>query len=89
MHKHDHSVFFYFAIVDGDYAGPKLEDGKVTLKFMTDLMEWYKDQKVLHKQYAYKVNKIRIFCIMKIYKIIIKFRFCSKWTNIYVHNRLL
>lgn len=44
----------YLAIED-DYNGPKLEDGKVTLKFMEDLMEHYKDQKKLHRKFAYKV----------------------------------
>uniref|UniRef100_A0A8C2C4R3 Serine/threonine-protein phosphatase n=1 Tax=Cyprinus carpio TaxID=7962 RepID=A0A8C2C4R3_CYPCA len=36
--------------IEDDYAGPKLEDGKVTLKFMKDLMAWFKDQKKLHRK---------------------------------------
>uniref|UniRef100_A0A8C1BXI8 Serine/threonine-protein phosphatase n=1 Tax=Cyprinus carpio carpio TaxID=630221 RepID=A0A8C1BXI8_CYPCA len=41
--------------IEDDYAGPKLEDGKVTLKFMKDLMAWFKDQKKLHRKCAYQV----------------------------------
>lgn len=35
--------------------GPKLEDDKVTLKFMQDLIEWYRNEKKLHRKYAYKI----------------------------------
>ncbi|CAB0031866.1 unnamed protein product [Trichogramma brassicae] len=41
--------------IEDEYTGPKLEDDKVTLKFMKDLLEWYKDQKKLHRKYAYKI----------------------------------
>jgi len=42
--------------IEDDYDGPKLEDEKnVTLDFMKALMEYYKDQKKLHKKYAYKI----------------------------------
>lgn len=41
--------------VESDYSGPALEDGKVTLKFMKDLMAAYQEQKKLHKKYAYQV----------------------------------
>lgn len=40
--------------VEADYAGPKLDE-EVTLQFVEDLMEHFKNQKVLHKKYAYKV----------------------------------
>lgn len=33
-----------------------LIDGKVTLQFMLDLMENYKQQKKLHRKFAYKVS---------------------------------
>uniref|UniRef100_A0A8C1PX41 Serine/threonine-protein phosphatase n=1 Tax=Cyprinus carpio TaxID=7962 RepID=A0A8C1PX41_CYPCA len=46
--------------IEDDYAGPKLEDGKVTLKFMKDLMAWFKDQKKLHRKCAYQTEKITI-----------------------------
>lgn len=43
--------------IEDDYTGPKLADDKtVTLDFMKELMKWYKDQKKLHKKYAYKVR---------------------------------
>ncbi|XP_014607795.1 PREDICTED: serine/threonine-protein phosphatase 5 [Polistes canadensis] len=38
-----------------DEEGPSLEDGKVTLKFMQDLLEWYKNQKKLFIKYAYQI----------------------------------
>lgn len=41
--------------IDNEYNGPSLEDGKVTLKFVTDLMECYKNQGKLHKKFAYKI----------------------------------
>ncbi|XP_016415784.1 serine/threonine-protein phosphatase 5-like [Sinocyclocheilus rhinocerous] len=48
--------------IEDDYDGPKLEDGKVTLKFMKDLMAWFKDQKKLHRKCAYQVNALQIRC---------------------------
>lgn len=45
-----------FAAIEEEYNGPALEDGKVTLKFVTDLMETYKNQGKLHRKYAYKVS---------------------------------
>ncbi|KAF6717453.1 Serine/threonine-protein phosphatase 5 [Oryzias melastigma] len=42
--------------IEDDYAGPKLEDGKVTVGFMTDMMEWFKEQKKLHRKCAYQVG---------------------------------
>lgn len=45
--------------IEDDYDGPKLEDEKtVTLEFMKGLMQHYKDQKKLHKKYAYKVRLV-------------------------------
>ncbi|XP_050354478.1 serine/threonine-protein phosphatase 5 [Nymphalis io] len=41
--------------IEDEYEGPSLEDGKVTLKFIKELMEYYKEQKKLHKKYAYKI----------------------------------
>lgn len=47
--------------IEDDYEGPKLDGEKtVTLEFMKELMQHYKDQKKLHKKYAYKVRKIKI-----------------------------
>lgn len=46
----------YIAAIEDDYGGPQLEDGKVTLKFMKEMMDWFKDQKKLHRKCAYQVN---------------------------------
>lgn len=44
-----------FLAIENEYKGPELEDGKVTLKFMMELMELYKKQGKLHRKYAYKI----------------------------------
>ncbi|XP_023017041.1 protein phosphatase D3 [Leptinotarsa decemlineata] len=41
--------------IENEYTGPELKDGKVTLEFMKDLMELYKNQGKLHRKYAYKI----------------------------------
>lgn len=42
--------------IEDEYDGPKLQDDKtVSLEFMKHLMQHYKDQKKLHKKYAYKM----------------------------------
>uniref|UniRef100_A0A452FZ53 Serine/threonine-protein phosphatase n=1 Tax=Capra hircus TaxID=9925 RepID=A0A452FZ53_CAPHI len=41
--------------IEDEYSGPKLEDGRVTVTFMQELMQWYKDQKKLHRKCAYQV----------------------------------
>lgn len=45
----------YFIAIEDEYTGPKLEDEKVTLQFMQDLLEWYKKENKLHRKYAYKI----------------------------------
>lgn len=55
------------AAIEDDYVGPKLEDGKVTLKFMNEMMDWFKDQKKLHRKCAYQV---KIFVHIKYSKLI-------------------
>jgi hypothetical protein len=45
-----------FIAIENEYTGPELEDGKVTLNFMKELMELYKNQGKLHRKYAYKVT---------------------------------
>lgn len=47
---------FSCPVIEDEYVGPKLEDGKVTVKFMKELMEWFKDQKKLHRKCAYQVS---------------------------------
>ncbi|KAF5307221.1 hypothetical protein FQR65_LT00737 [Abscondita terminalis] len=41
--------------IEHEYNGPELEDGKVTLQFMKDLMDLYRKQGKLHRKYAYKI----------------------------------
>ncbi|XP_043272772.1 serine/threonine-protein phosphatase 5 [Venturia canescens] len=41
--------------IENEYIGPELEDGKVTVQFMKDLLQWYEDQQKLHRKYAYKI----------------------------------
>lgn len=42
--------------IEDDYTGPKLENGKVTNTFMEELLDWYRQQKKLHRKFAYKVS---------------------------------
>lgn len=42
-------------VIEDDYVGPRLEDGKVTEKFMEELIQHYTEQKKLHRRYAYKI----------------------------------
>lgn len=44
--------------IEDEYSGPKLDNGKVTLAFMKELMQWYKDQKKLHRKCAYQVTSL-------------------------------
>jgi serine/threonine-protein phosphatase 5 len=46
----------FVSVIEDEYSGPKLEDGKVTLEFMQHLMATYKEQGKLHRKYAYKVS---------------------------------
>lgn len=41
--------------VEDKYEGPRLEKGKVTLRFMQELMETYKSQGKLHRRYAFQI----------------------------------
>ncbi|KAG7264168.1 hypothetical protein CRUP_010693 [Coryphaenoides rupestris] len=41
--------------IEDEYNGPKLEEGKVTSTFMKDMMEWFKEQKKLHRKCAYQI----------------------------------
>lgn len=42
-------------VIEDDYSGPRLEDGKVTERFMEELIDHYTQQKKLHRRYAYKI----------------------------------
>ena len=50
------SNLFFYTAVDNSYDGPHLEDGKVTLEFVQQLLTRFKDQKKIHKKYAYRVS---------------------------------
>lgn len=72
--------------IEDDYNGPKLEDDKtVTLDFMKQLMLHYKDQKKLHKKYAYKVGTLtsRLHCLFH-GKLLC--RFYTTWMPSYVNS---
>nr|SVE74684.1 EOG090X03S1 [Daphnia carinata] len=41
--------------IESTYSGPHLVNGKVTLEFMQELMAAYKEQKKLHRKYAFQI----------------------------------
>ncbi|XP_066437589.1 serine/threonine-protein phosphatase 5 [Eleutherodactylus coqui] len=41
--------------IEDEYTGPQLQNGKVTLDFMVELMKFYKDQKKLHRKCVYQI----------------------------------
>ncbi|CAH0746971.1 unnamed protein product [Bemisia tabaci] len=49
------SINFESMTIEDDYSGPALDNGKVTKTFMEELLRTYKDQKKLHKKYAYSI----------------------------------
>ena len=51
------------AAVEDSYQGPRL-DGDITAEFMQDLLQWFKDEKRLHKKYAYKVSSESLFSLL-------------------------
>ncbi|XP_035205647.1 serine/threonine-protein phosphatase 5-like, partial [Stegodyphus dumicola] len=50
-------LFFCILIsaIEDCYNGPNLENGQVTLEFMRNLMETYREGKKLHRRYAYQI----------------------------------
>lgn len=44
-----------FTEVGPDYTGPHLTDGKVTLEFVLAMLEQFKNQKLIHKKYAFQI----------------------------------
>lgn len=55
MLQYKHFELIIFVAIEDEYTGPKLVDGKVTLQFMQDLLEWYRNQNKLHRKYAYQI----------------------------------
>lgn len=49
------SINFDSIVIEDDYSGPALENGKVTEKFITELLSAFKQQGKLHRKYAYKI----------------------------------
>lgn len=41
-------------MVEDDYTGPRFDDD-ISADFMSELLQWLKDEKRLHKKYAYKI----------------------------------
>ncbi|CAJ0967261.1 unnamed protein product [Ranitomeya imitator] len=41
--------------IEDEYTGPQLQNGKVTVDFMVELMKFYKDQKKLHRKCVYQI----------------------------------
>ena len=39
--------------VEEKYKGPRF-DGEITAEFMKETLDWFRDQKLLHKKYAFK-----------------------------------
>lgn len=61
----------FLSAIENEYNGPEMVDGKVTIEFMKQLMELYKNQGKLHRKYAYKVRmkivislSIFYFCLL-------------------------
>ena len=45
------------SVVEETYEGPRWEEGEIAVEFMTGLLDWLKDEKKLHRKYAYKVRQ--------------------------------
>ena len=53
--KDNYEYLKLYLVIESEYTGPKLVDGKVTKEFMEELLPHLKDQKKLHKRFAYQV----------------------------------
>lgn len=49
--------FLRFLAIEDDYKGPSLVNGQVTLGFVKELIETFRNQGRLHKKFAYKVSE--------------------------------
>ncbi len=54
-------TYLFATAVDSGYAGPKL-DGEISAGFMSELLDWMRDQKILHRKYAFKVQ-YSVYCV--------------------------
>ena len=55
-------IFFWVLVVEDSYDGPRLVNGKVTAEFAEQLLVHFKNQKKLHKKYAYQIIFQVKFC---------------------------
>lgn len=46
--------------MESSYDGPKLQNDKITLEFVKEMLNYFKDQKKIHRKYAYKVSLLSL-----------------------------
>ena len=51
----ERDLCIFLTAIEDDYEGPQLDNGKVTEDFVKQLMDTFRDQKKLHRKYAYQV----------------------------------
>ncbi|RUP47896.1 hypothetical protein BC936DRAFT_145200 [Jimgerdemannia flammicorona] len=51
-----HSFTLIVPAVEDSYDGPRINDNKICEQFVVDLLERFKEQKKLHKKYAFEVS---------------------------------
>ncbi|XP_048577140.1 serine/threonine-protein phosphatase 5 [Nematostella vectensis] len=44
-------------VVENDYDGPRIDENGITSEFIKEMMDRFKDQKKIHKKYAYMILK--------------------------------
>lgn len=49
-------IVTWCAEVEEKYEGPRLEE-EISADFMQEMMDWLRNQKLLHKKYAFKVSQ--------------------------------
>lgn len=49
------SINFESMTIDDSYDGPKIVDGKVTKEFVEEMINYFKEEKLLHRKYAYQL----------------------------------
>ena len=55
--------------VEESYSGPRWDEGELTAEFMDSLLEWLKDEKRLHRKYAYKVGSGMVGWSYQVYRL--------------------
>ena len=54
--------------MEDDYDGPRLSEDGITKEFVEELIERFKNQKKIHKRYAYKVNSVSFLISFNLYQ---------------------